>query len=68
MNLARRCDYEKQCLAERAIGHAMREVEALGCSLLLTDAVVLLSQARDKVADFIDSQVSPASVDKEQKG
>lgn len=32
----------------------MQLVEEAGCHVLLTDAVVLLSQAREKVADFVD--------------
>lgn len=40
--------------AEKAIYDAMQVVEAAGAHPLLTDAVVLLVQARDKVADFVD--------------
>ena len=32
----------------------MIAVEAAGCHPLLTDAVILLGQAKNKVADFID--------------
>lgn len=41
--------------AERAIYDAVQAVEAAGCHPLLTDAVVLLQQAREKVADFVDA-------------
>jgi hypothetical protein len=40
--------------AELAIREAIRVVEEAGCDVLLTDAINLLSQAQDKVADFID--------------
>lgn len=40
--------------AETAITDAMAAVEAMPPDLRLTDAVVLLQQARDKVADFVD--------------
>ena len=40
--------------AELAIYNAMQEVEKLPASEKLTDAVVLLSNAKNKVADFID--------------
>lgn len=40
--------------AEKAIREARLAVEDMGADLLLTDAVVLLSQAQDKVADFVD--------------
>lgn len=40
--------------AERAIARAVDAVEAAGASVHLTDAVILLQQAKDKVADFVD--------------
>lgn len=40
--------------AERLILEAAWAVEELGAHELLTDAVNLLSQARDKVADFVE--------------
>lgn len=40
--------------AEAAIRKAMHEVEIAGCDILLTDAVILLDQAREKVADFVE--------------
>lgn len=43
--------------AETAIANAMAEVEKMPCDPLLTDAVVLLSQAKEKVADFVDRQL-----------
>jgi hypothetical protein len=43
--------------AEKAIYDALQAVEAVGAHPLLTDAVVLLGQARDKVADYVDTQI-----------
>jgi ABC-type taurine transport system ATPase subunit len=41
--------------AELAIHNAMQQVEKMDAHVLLTDAVVLLNQAKEKVADFIDA-------------
>jgi len=43
--------------AEVAIYNAMQEVEKVGADVRLTDAVNLLSQAKDKVADYVDEQI-----------
>lgn len=40
--------------AELAIRAAVEAVEAAGAHPLLTDAVILLQQAREKVADFVE--------------
>lgn len=40
--------------AEKAIYEAIREVEKVGADTLLTEAVILLQQAMDKVSDFVD--------------
>ncbi len=40
--------------AELAISSAMFEVEKAGASVALTDAVTLLSKARDRVADHVE--------------
>lgn len=42
--------------AEHAIVAAMRSVEAAGGSLALTDAVILLGRARDRVADHYEGK------------
>ena len=42
--------------AELAILNAMGEVEKVGADVLLTEAVILLSHAQDKVADYVDSR------------
>ena len=50
-----RCDTQWRTAAELAIGSAMAEVEKAGGSIALTDAVTLLSQAMDRVADHIEN-------------
>jgi hypothetical protein len=42
------------CPAEKAIQDATWKVEEAGAHPLLTEAVILLGQAREKVADFIE--------------
>lgn len=42
--------------AELAIMKAMEAVEAAGGSVALTDAINLLSKARDRVADHVESK------------
>ena len=54
-NIPRRNLVTKMTPAEIAIYGAMLEVEKLPANVKLTDAVVLLSQAKDKVADFVDN-------------
>lgn len=48
--------------AERAILDAVQVVEAAGADMRLTDAVILLQAARNKVADFVDGIDTPRSV------
>lgn len=50
----RRAKMDEWTPAERAIYDAMQAVEKVGAHPLLTDAVILLSQARDKVADYVE--------------
>jgi len=50
----RRIQMLKWCPAEKAIYDAMQVVEGMAADVRLTDAVVLLGKARDRVADFID--------------
>lgn len=40
--------------AEKAIYEAIVKVEEAGCDVRLTDAVVLLGEAKDCIADFVD--------------
>lgn len=55
--IPRRIDINRYWPAEQAIREAIQEIEKMGCDTKLTDAVVLLGQAKDKVADFIDEQI-----------
>ena len=50
----RRCYQDRQCQAERAIQIAVEAIEGMAADALLTDAVILLGQAKGKVADFVD--------------
>jgi hypothetical protein len=45
-------DYMTPC--ETAIRKAMLEIEKMPADTRLTEAVVLLGQAKDKVGDFVD--------------
>lgn len=57
----RRNDVTLNTPAELAIRAATEAVEAAGAHPLLTDAVVLLVQARNKVADFVDEEMRRVS-------
>jgi hypothetical protein len=51
---SRRIDVLRMVPAELAINEAIRAVEAMPADERLTRAVVLLTQAKDKVADYVD--------------
>lgn len=53
-DVPRRIRMDQWTPAERAIYDAVQAVEAAGAHPLLTDAVILLGQAREKVADYVD--------------
>lgn len=53
----RRANMWQWSAAEKAIYDAMQEIEKLPPSVGLTDAVILLKEAQEKVADFIDSNI-----------
>jgi len=55
--LPRRIRLDKHTPAEKAITEAMNAVEEAGCDVLLTEAVVMLAEARDKVSDFVDREL-----------
>lgn len=57
--IPRRIQLEHMTLAERAIYDAVQVVEAAGCDVRLTEAVILLQKAWDKVADFVDGVEHP---------
>ena len=52
--IPRRHRIDLQSSGEEAIREAVRVVEEMGADPRLTDAVVLLGQAQEKVADYID--------------
>lgn len=58
-NIPRRIRLDLNTPAELAIRAAIIAVEEAGCHPLLTDAVNLLSEAREKVADFVDLEPKP---------
>lgn len=62
VNIPRRCRLDLMVAAERAIYDAAQAVEAMPADVRLTDAVILLGQARDKVADFVDAAALPGAV------
>lgn len=53
-----RNDFTLMTPAELAIMRAIQDVERAGCSTALTEAVVLLSKARDLVADHVEATVT----------
>ena len=57
-DLPRRCFLDKLTPAELSIHNAIQAVEAAGANPLLTDAVMLLVEAKDKVADYVDREAS----------
>jgi hypothetical protein len=48
--------------AERAIYDAIQAVEEAGADPRLTDAVILLGRAKDRVADYVDGIVPGSMV------
>ena len=55
--MPRRCYVDKWTPAERAIKEAVKAVEVAGCDVALTDAVVFLGKAFDRVADHVDATI-----------
>lgn len=53
----RRNDLQRNTPAELAIRKAMGDVEMVGAHVLLTDAICLLDQALDRLADYVDLQI-----------
>lgn len=60
--IPRRCRYDLYTPAERAISDAVQAVEAAGADVRLTDAVILLQKAKDRVADFVEGTGSSEPV------
>lgn len=59
MEFPRRCYLEKMTPEERGIHDMIKKVENLGCDVRLTETIILLGQARDKLSDFVDG-IPPA--------
>lgn len=59
--IPRRICVDRMTPAELAIREAVLAVEAAGADPRLTDAVVLLHQARERVADFVDGVIGARS-------
>lgn len=56
-DLTRRFDLDKCTPSELAIYNAVIEVEKIGADVRLTNAVILLLQARNLVADYVDENI-----------
>lgn len=54
-----RADLRYWTRAESMIADAVNEVETMGASIALTDAVTLLGKARDRVADHVEQYEPP---------
>lgn len=55
---SRRAQMHSWVPAEKAIYDAAQAVEAMPADVRLTDAVILLSKARELVADFVDTKTA----------
>jgi len=53
-HIPRRNDLRRMTNVEQQMLTLLAQIEMLGCDVRLTDAVSLLSAARDSVADYID--------------
>jgi hypothetical protein len=58
--MPRRCRVDLMTPAELAICNAMQAVEAAGADVCLTQAVILLATARERVADYVDATADSA--------
>lgn len=58
--IPRRIRIDLMTPAELAITEAIRVVELMGADVRLTEAVILLGQARDRVADYVDDDQKPS--------
>ncbi len=56
MDSPRRNRLDLNTPAEKTIYFAMQEVEKMGADIKLTEAITLLSNARNLVADYIDNK------------
>jgi hypothetical protein len=60
--IPRRIRVDLNTQSELAIRNAILEVENLGADPKLTDAVVLLSKAKELVSDYMDSQLHKVTI------
>lgn len=58
MSFPRRNMINEMTPAELLIHNAVLEVEKIGADVRLTEAIVLLTKARELVADFVDSGIT----------
>jgi hypothetical protein len=54
-DMPRRNQLDKMHVAEMIIHDAMKEIEALGADVKLTDAQLLLTSAKNLVSDYLDA-------------
>jgi hypothetical protein len=54
-SIPRRAQINKFAPTEMAIFKSIQEIEKLPADIRLTDAIILLQRAKDKVSDYIDS-------------
>jgi len=59
--IPRRIRFDLMSPAEKAIQEAIWEVEKLPADVELTNAVILLQDAKNKVSDFLDKQEANSS-------
>lgn len=52
-----RCDINLQSAVEIRLGEMIRVIEAVGAHPLLTDASLLVQQAKGKIADYVESNL-----------
>lgn len=53
---ARRQDLTQTTIEEDMIRDCIQRVESLGCHTMLTETINLLDQARNKLADYLESE------------
>lgn len=63
-DIPRRIQVDRMVGAELAIRGSKMMVEELGCHVLLTEAINLLTAAQEKVADFVDGKGAPGEEEK----
>ncbi|HEU4728417.1 MAG TPA: hypothetical protein VFT22_11020 [Kofleriaceae bacterium] len=59
--IPRRIRFDRMTPAELAIRAAEVAVEEMGADVLLTEAIMLLQRAREKVADYVDRNLEQGS-------